>query len=100
MGIKHGGLGVVYVYDATKVGEEKDLDQWHKWFGQSMGLKNSQILIMAHKKTDVKTHKGALPKALSDVQQVTTTLEDNHTIIKDRFDGFLLQVAQAANEKQ
>ena len=27
--IKHGGLGVVYVYDATKVGEEKDLDQWY-----------------------------------------------------------------------
>ena len=26
--IMHGAVGVVYVYDATKVGEEKDLDQW------------------------------------------------------------------------
>ena len=26
--IKHGGMGVVYVYDAAKVGEEKTLDQW------------------------------------------------------------------------
>ena len=26
--IMHGAMGVVYVYDATKVGEEKDLEQW------------------------------------------------------------------------
>jgi GTPase SAR1 family protein len=26
--IMHGASGIVYVYDATKVGEEKDLEQW------------------------------------------------------------------------
>jgi hypothetical protein len=26
--IMHGVSGIVYVYDATKVGEEKDLEQW------------------------------------------------------------------------
>ncbi len=29
--IMHGASGIVYVYDATKVGEEKDLDQWCEW---------------------------------------------------------------------
>lgn len=45
-----------------------------------------QVLVMAHKKKEEKTHKGSLPKSLSDVQSVSTTLEDNHTIIKDQFD--------------
>jgi hypothetical protein len=45
-----------------------------------------QVLVMAHKKKEEKTHKGSLPKSLSDVQSVSTTLEDNHAIIKDQFD--------------
>jgi len=98
--IMHGAVGVVYVYDATKVGEEKDLDQWHRSFGQSLGVKDSQILVMAHKKADVKTHKGSLPKSLSHVQTVSTTLEDSQSIIKEHFDRFLVQVAHAARENK
>jgi len=41
---------------------------------------------MAHKKADVKTHKGSMPKSLSHVQTVSTTLEDNQSIIKEHFD--------------
>ena len=58
----------------------------HRSFGQRLGVKDSQILIMAHKKADVKTHKGSMPKSLSHVQTVSTTLEDNQSIIKEHFD--------------
>ena len=26
--IMHGGVGIIYVYDAANVGEEKDLEKW------------------------------------------------------------------------
>ena len=42
--IMHGALGIVYVYDALSVGQDKDLEEWHRWFGQTIGLKDSQVL--------------------------------------------------------
>lgn len=98
--IMHGAVGIVYVYDACKVGEEKDLEQWHKWFGQTIGLKDGQLLVMAHKKEDKKTHRGSLPKSLSNAHVVSTTLEDNQTIIKENFDRFLDEAAKAARQRQ
>ena len=57
-------------------------------------MKDSQILVMAHKKADVKTHKGSLPKSLSHVQTVSTTLEDSQSIIKEHFDRLRMCVRE------
>mmetsp|Transcript_41126 Transcript_41126/g.129177 ORF Transcript_41126/g.129177 Transcript_41126/m.129177 type:complete len:168 (-) Transcript_41126:548-1051(-) len=85
--IMHGAMGAIYVYDAGNAGEEKDLDQWHRWFGQNMGFKDSQCMIMAHRKSqDVKPSRSAIPKSLAQVHVVSTTLEESHDLIKEEFD--------------
>ena len=48
------------------------------------------MYIYVYAQADIKTHKGSLPKSLSHVQTVSTTLEDNQHIIKEHFDRFLL----------
>jgi len=99
--IMHGAR-IVYVYDALSVGQDKDLEEWHRWFGQTIGLKDSQVLIMAHKKEDKKPPKSSTSKSssLAGLRMVSTTLEENQSNIKDYFDRFLEQVAIAATQKR
>mmetsp|Transcript_69953 Transcript_69953/g.145835 ORF Transcript_69953/g.145835 Transcript_69953/m.145835 type:complete len:190 (+) Transcript_69953:396-965(+) len=96
--IMHNAMGVVFVYNAEKAGEEKDLEQWHKWFAVPQGLKESQCLILAHRKTDGKVAKQTSAKALAKIHSVSTTLEDNQPFIKEEFDKFLVHVTAAAAE--
>mmetsp|Transcript_41130 Transcript_41130/g.129191 ORF Transcript_41130/g.129191 Transcript_41130/m.129191 type:complete len:105 (-) Transcript_41130:548-862(-) len=59
----------------------------HRWFGQNMGFKDSQCMIMAHRKSqDVKPSRSAIPKSLAQVHVVSTTLEESHDLIKEEFD--------------
>eukprot|EP00960_Hanusia_phi_P065611 766154-Hanusia_phi.AAC.10 len=85
--IMHGAMGVIYVYDAGNAGEEKDLDQWHRWFGMTLGFKDSQCLIMGHRKSlEASSSRKGVPKSLAQVHFVSTTLEENHDLIKEEFD--------------
>mmetsp|Transcript_31682 Transcript_31682/g.63730 ORF Transcript_31682/g.63730 Transcript_31682/m.63730 type:complete len:103 (+) Transcript_31682:395-703(+) len=91
-------MGCVFVFDAEKAGEEKELEQWHKWFAAPLGLKDTQCVIFGHRKSDGKVAKQTQAKALSKIQSVSTTLEENQKDIKDEFDRFLLHVTAAAEE--
>mmetsp|Transcript_41488 Transcript_41488/g.97501 ORF Transcript_41488/g.97501 Transcript_41488/m.97501 type:complete len:189 (+) Transcript_41488:237-803(+) len=96
--IQHGAVGCVFVFDAEKAGEEKELEQWHKWFAQPLGLKDSQCIIFGHRKSDGKPAKQTQAKALSKIHSVSTTLEENQKDVKDEFNRFLMHAAAAAEE--
>mmetsp|Transcript_31022 Transcript_31022/g.60614 ORF Transcript_31022/g.60614 Transcript_31022/m.60614 type:complete len:190 (+) Transcript_31022:235-804(+) len=98
---RHNALGVVFVYDGDKPGEDKDLEQWHKWFAEPLGLRESQCLVMCHHKGEMtRSFKPPSAKSLSKVHIIQTNLEAKSAVIRDEFDKFLSEVVSASLERR
>mmetsp|Transcript_9990 Transcript_9990/g.24620 ORF Transcript_9990/g.24620 Transcript_9990/m.24620 type:complete len:190 (+) Transcript_9990:232-801(+) len=97
---RHNAIGAVFVYDGDKPGDDKDLDQWHKWFAEPLGLKESQCLVMCHHKGGVsRGFKPPSARSLAKVHAVQTNLEEKGMVIKDEFDKFLAEAVTASIER-
>jgi len=97
---RHNAIGAVFVYDGDKPGDDKDLDQWYKWFAEPLGLRESQCLVMCHHKGGVsRGFKPPSARSLAKVHAVQTNLEEKGMVIRDEFDKFLAEVVSASFER-
>lgn len=99
-------LGLVIVYNPDRT-EEEDLVEWHTWFAKAAGLKDSQVLILAHS-PDRPPEKKPLPKALSKIQCTASSLGPSNSEVIDSdtsplvaaFESLLAGVVVASAEKR
>ena len=97
---RHNAVGVVFVYDGDKPGDDKDLDQWHKWFAEPLGLSDAQCLVLCHYKAEIGRFKPPASKTWSKVHRVQTNLEEKGQVIKDEFSKFLQETAEASFQRR
>jgi len=94
--------GVVLVYDPSVKEQEKDIELWYKSFAARLGLKEGQVLLLAHTAAGNGRTTYQAPRTLDKFKFMNSTLdsEDVARTLRETFKTFLGSVAVGAKEKQ
>ncbi|GIY84132.1 intraflagellar transport protein 22 homolog [Caerostris darwini] len=94
------GNGVIFIYSSDFVNIRKEMDMWYANFVQAQGLKDSQCMVICHRKPNQpETRSSELSSLFSRVPWVCAGVEEGG-VLRREFSSFLQRLLSGISERR
>ncbi|XP_052225556.1 intraflagellar transport protein 22 homolog isoform X2 [Dreissena polymorpha] len=93
--------GIIFVYNPDQPNHDKELENWHNFFIEEQGIKETSCCVFAHHKpSSPEREKSQLSQCFSNIPVVHTNIEEEGESVRNEFSQFLAKLTVAMSDKR